>query len=91
MTEYIDQCLIMIDELMARIACEHGRQLGKWGIQSHTLFEWLAYTTEELGELAQAISEHEYRNGKAENIFKEAIQVATLSLKIAEMISMEKK
>ena len=86
MKQYTDRCLATRDELINAIASEHGRQLWKWGIQSHTLFEWLAYTTEELGELAKAISEHEYRDGKAEDIFKEAIQLATLSLKIAEMI-----
>ena len=30
---------------------ESNRQIKKWGIQSHTLPEWLMYTTEELGEL----------------------------------------
>jgi len=84
---YTDKCLANLKSLVGHILHEHGRQLGKWGIQSHSLFEWLAYTTEELGELAKAISEHEYRDGKADDIFKEAIQLATLSLKIAEMIN----
>lgn len=64
---------------------ENGHQLSKWGIQTHSPFEWLTYTTEELGELAQAISEHYYRGAPKELIVKEAIQVATLALKIAEM------
>jgi NTP pyrophosphatase (non-canonical NTP hydrolase) len=38
-----------------------------------------------LGELAKAIGEFEYRNGTKEEVAKEAIQVATLALKIAEM------
>ena len=64
---------------------ENQRQLAKWGIQSHSPFEWLTYTTEELGELAQAISEHYYNGAPIQDVIAEAIQTATLSLKIAEM------
>ena len=64
---------------------EDGRQVDKWGIQVHSPFEWLTYTAEELGELAKAISEHVYREAPCSEIFKEAIQVATLALKIAKM------
>jgi NTP pyrophosphatase (non-canonical NTP hydrolase) len=66
---------------------ENTRQLNKWGIQTRTPFEWLAYTTEELGELAKAMSEHYYRDGNVEDVIKEAVQTATLVLKIAEMYS----
>jgi NTP pyrophosphatase (non-canonical NTP hydrolase) len=69
---------------------ENLRQIEKWGVQTHSPFEWLAYTTEELGELSQAISEHYYlRCGSRQDIVKEAIQTATLALKIAEMYSEE--
>ena len=64
---------------------ESKEQLEKWGIQDKSPFEWLTYTTEELGELAKAISEHHYRGGLATAVVKEAIQTATLCLKIAEM------
>jgi NTP pyrophosphatase (non-canonical NTP hydrolase) len=77
----LDDNTILIDVLKESL-----RQIKKWGIQKRDLFEWLTYTTEELGELAKAISEFEYRKGTKEDIYKEAIQVATLSLKIAEMI-----
>jgi len=55
------------------------------GIQNRTPFEWLAYLTEEVGELGKAISEAHYRNGHWAEVKREAIQVATLALKIAEM------
>ncbi len=61
------------------------RQISKWGIQDRNPFEWLAYLTEETGELSWAISEKFYRDGLVSNVIKEAIQVATLSLKIAEI------
>ena len=80
-----DRLFKEIDRLIAKVKDEHVRQIGKWGVQDRSPFEWLTYTTEELGELANAISEHHYRNGNSEQVIKEAIQVATLSLKIAEM------
>ena len=61
------------------------RQIQKWGIQDRHPFEWLAYLTEEQGELAKAISEFEYKKGLQSEVVNEAIQTATLSLKIAEI------
>ena len=83
--KYTDQGLINHQEILYRIISEHLCQIKKWGVQTHTAFEWLAYTTEELGSLAKAIGEHEYRGGPKEKVVSEAIQVATLALKIAEM------
>jgi NTP pyrophosphatase (non-canonical NTP hydrolase) len=45
------------------IIAEHKERVKKWGYQEHTTFEWLTYIMEELGELAEAISEYEYRDG----------------------------
>jgi len=70
---------------------EHDRQIKKWCVQVHTSWEWLGYTTEELGSLAKAIGEFEYRGGPASKVVDEAIQVATLSLKIAEMFMADKE
>ena len=64
---------------------ENLRQLEKWGVQDHTPAEWLMFATEELGELADAIGEWQFREGLAEPVVKDAIQTATLCLKIAEM------
>jgi len=75
------------DELIHMIFLEHLRQIKKWGIQDHTSFKWLACLPEEVGELSEAILYCEHHNDKElrENVVKEAIQIATLSLKIAEM------
>jgi NTP pyrophosphatase (non-canonical NTP hydrolase) len=85
--EFTDKCLTdeSFVKLKSMIMHENLRQLEKWGVQTHTPFEWLTYATEELGELANAISEFEYREGLVEDVVKEAIQTATLCLKIAEM------
>lgn len=80
-----DRCLKNMDKLTKMILDEHEHQIKKWGVQDLDINEWLNFTTEELGELAEAISEHKYRHGLKGNIMYEAIQVATLALKIAEM------
>jgi hypothetical protein len=74
-------------KLKSLILHENLRQLEKWGVQDHEPFEWLGFATEELGEIANAIGEFQFRwkPGSCENVVKEAIQTATLCLKIAEM------
>ena len=84
--QYTDKKLMIMKSLVASMLNENERQLNKWGVQTHSMFEWCNYATEELGELAKAIAEYEYRNGGWKDVYDEAIQVATLSLKIAEMI-----
>ena len=79
-----DQCFTTMG-LMELLRLENNKQLAKWGIQDHEPFAWLAFATEELGELSEAISEYLYRNGKSDAVVHEAIQAATLCLKIAEM------
>lgn len=64
---------------------EDKAQITKWDHQRHDVFEWLAYTVEELGELSRAISEYIYRDGDIESIVDEAVHTATLALKIAWM------
>lgn len=74
-------------ETFDKIQDEHWAQYSKWGIQDDkTLFEWMCYLTEEVGELAEAISENEYRDGSYRNIEHEAVQVAALACKIIEII-----
>jgi len=89
MKEYIDRCLESDNWIAKKVRTENINQIRKWGVQIHTSFEWLTYTTEELGELAKAIGEYEYRKGTKEDVVKEAVQVATLALKIAEMFEAE--
>jgi NTP pyrophosphatase (non-canonical NTP hydrolase) len=85
MREITDMQLCFWDELSKAILKENDRQLWKWGTQKRTPPEWLMYLGEEYGELCEAVAEFEYRKGLQKNIVKEAIQTATLALKIAEM------
>ena len=79
-----DLCL-KTPSLMPLVYRENVRQLEKWGVQDLEPFAWLAFATEELGETSQAISNFIYNGGLAEDVVTEAIQTATLCLKIAEM------
>lgn len=80
-----DLCFNYLQPVMDLIHDENLRQLEKWGVQNHTPVMWLAITTEECGELAKAILEFEFGRGSSKDIVKEAVQVATLAIKIAEM------
>lgn len=80
-----DLQLINQTELFKQVRTESAQQVLKWGVQERTPFEWMCYLTEETGELAEAISEREYREGTDEQVTMEAIQVATLAIKVAEM------
>lgn len=72
-------------KIFEMVLAENLRQIRKWGIQDHDAFKWLAFVTEEHGELSNAIAEWYFRGGLQSDIVKEAIQEATLCLKIAEM------
>jgi hypothetical protein len=85
MKQYTDLGFCNDAWILRKIINESINQVNKWGVQTHSSFEWLTYTTEELGSLAKAISEHEYRGGSKERVISEAVQVATLALKIAAM------
>ena len=86
MTKITDRELITLHRvLIPWVEEEHKRQIEKWGIQSKSPFEWMTNLTEEIGELAKAITELEYNNAYLEDVRREAIQAATLALKIAEM------
>ena len=85
MRQYTDLFLKHDKWILEKVRAEIKYQQNKWGLQTHSAYEWLTYTAEELGSLAKAIGEYEYRSGTKERVVSEAIQVATLALKIAEM------
>lgn len=69
------------DDALDMIAAEDISQREKWGNQNHSPEKWYVILGEEFGELGKAILEC-----KPRNVEKEAIQVATLGLKIAYMM-----
>ena len=80
---WTDPRLSLVDG--APLVREDDAQVDKWGIQEHAPAIWMLILSEEVGELARAILEHEVTGLNPEAITKEAIQVATLALKIAKM------
>ena len=77
---------LVYGSIILRLAFEESqKQIEKWGVQTRTPEEWMLYLTEEVGELAEAIAEHKYRDGTRDHVVEEAIQVTTLAMKIIEM------
>lgn len=74
------------DDLILMVVQENDKQLEKWGYQDVHQYAWMTWLTEEVGELAAAIGDQIERDNATDGeIAIEAIQVATLALKIAEM------
>ncbi len=65
---------------------ERDRQDEKWGIQDHSLPEWLVILAEEIGELATATLGHIFGTDKHPEMDwrKEAVQVAAVALAMLE-------
>jgi len=80
-----DQLLGNMNMLEIMIRAESSRQVEKWGVQDRSPFEWLTYIIEEVGELADAILACEYQGEDPQQVVTEAVQAATLCLKVAEM------
>lgn len=87
---YEDLGLVNSEFLVNEIKKENKRQLSKFGFENVSAFQWMSYLTEEIGELAQAINDYKSKKDtNAKKIVTEAIQSATLALKIAEMFEFE--
>ncbi len=89
MKDWRDLCLEDLDHSIRLIRYEHLRQIRKWHIQKHHPFVWLSILMEEVGELAKAINECEFNDCRISKVQDEAVQVATLAIKILEMSQSE--
>jgi hypothetical protein len=67
------------------VLAEDARQQLKWGLQTHSPAEWAVIIAEEEGELQKELCEAHFGRGNLKNLRAEAIQTATLALKIAKM------
>ena len=85
-----DNQLLTLSSLLRKVIAESARQVNTYGIQDRPPVEWLAIIAEEFGELAKAINDYWFKQDSnplafVDEVVTEAIQTATLSLKIAEM------
>lgn len=80
---FIKDSRCLDDDIITLIQDEHVYQIDKHGAQFAPATEWLAYLTEEVGELSKAILDYQYQDGPIESVVSEAVQVMTLAAKIA--------
>lgn len=75
-------------ETVTMLESESRRQIDMWGKQTHDPAEWFLILGEEVGELGQEICKVQFdgRLDDARKLIAEAIQVATLAIKIARMV-----
>ena len=57
--------------ILALVQDERDRQQRKWGIQTHSIPEWMTILGEEFGEACKAGLETEYRNAPLKDLEKE--------------------
>lgn len=85
-----DKKLETLNSLLRCIQDENRRQLAKWDEQKYSIAAWSLILNEEVGELNKELCTMHFTEGAGEyqtrrDAFYEAIRVATLALKIAEM------
>ena len=71
------------------ILAERVEQNKKWGVQQHSMAEWLVILIEEIGEVAQAMQKKSFSSKEtdADNLYEELIQVAAVASAIAEQVN----
>lgn len=80
------------EKAMVDVLHERFRQDQKWGEQNHDPFLYGTVLLEEMGEFAQASLQTRFggEKGGAENMRKEAVQVAAVALAIVECLDRKK-
>jgi hypothetical protein len=90
MIKKVDMCFKRFNDLRLLVYFEHLKQIKKHGINRYYSYQWLSHLTKQVGQLADAVECSEYIHGAPKiyrdtEVVKQAIEVATLALKIAEM------
>jgi hypothetical protein len=78
-------------KILKLVEVERDRQQRKWGIQTHSIPEWMTILGEEFGEACKAGLETEYREASLEGLEKELIQTMAVALAILEGIGIVHK
>ena len=79
------------DQTLSDVIKEMDAQDEYCGVQNHPDTVWNMILTEEVGEVAQAASEHVFRGGPSEKMRKELIQVAAVAIQWAWRIDFRQK
>jgi NTP pyrophosphatase (non-canonical NTP hydrolase) len=79
-------CSAQVAGAVVALLTERQKQHAKWGEQNHDMMTWLAILHEETGELAEACLHHKFGGPEADNVLKEAVQVAAVGCQIVEYL-----
>ena len=71
-------------EAILELARERDRQQQKWGIQTHSIAEWMMILGEEYGEACKAGNECYFRDESLGKLRKELVQTMAVALAIVE-------
>ena len=66
------------------VVLERNRQQQKWGVQTHSIAEWLMILGEEYGEACKAGNECYFRDDSLKMLRKELVQTMAVALAIVE-------
>jgi hypothetical protein len=77
--------------ILADVSRERDRQQQKWGVQTHSIAEWLMILGEEYGEACQAGNECYFRDDSLTKLRKELIQTMAVALAIIEGLEHHEK
>lgn len=72
--------------VLVKVALERCKQDGKWGVQDHDPFKWLAILGEEVGEVNKAVLEAHFSDGLWRDYTEELIQVAAVAVAMVECV-----
>jgi len=75
--------------ILSLVQDERDCQQRKWGIQTHSIPEWMTILGEEYGEACKAGLESEYRGEPLKNLEKELVQVMAVALAILEGVKIK--
>lgn len=75
--------------ILKEITQERDRQQLKWGIQTHSIAEWLMILGEEYGESCKAGNECYFRDDSLAHLRKELVQTMAVALAIIEGLDMK--
>ena len=77
-------------KVLSFVQDERDRQQKKWGIQTHSIPEWMTILGEEYGEACKAGLETEHRGASLEHLETELIQVMAVAMAILSGIRIKR-
>lgn len=77
-------------KILSEIKIERARQNEKWGVQTHSIAEWMMILGEEFGEACNEGNEAYFRDAPLDELRKELIHTMAVAFAIVEGIDNQK-